>query len=84
MECNADFKQYSQPYLKLTVTQRKFLCFLAYTGKKTDEMLLSVYRHGEDMKADQLKKLVNGLRPFYDTDFYNYRSEYQLLSLIHI
>ena len=78
MECNADFKQYSQPYLKLTVMQRKFLCFLAYTGKKTDEMLLSVYRHGEDMKADQLKKLVNGLRPFYDTDFYNYRSEYQL------
>ena len=67
-----------QPYLNLTAAQRKFLCFLAYTGKKTDEQLLSLYRHGEDLKADQLKKLVNGLRPFYDTDFYSYRSEYQL------
>lgn len=67
-----------QPYLNLTAGQRKLLCFLAYTGKKTDEKMLSVYRHGEDLKADQLKKLVNSLRAFYETDFYSYRSEYQL------
>ena len=67
-----------QSYQKLTAGQRKLLCFLAYTGKKTDEKLLSVYRHVEDMKADQLKKLVNSLRGFYDTGFYSYRSEYEL------
>lgn len=43
-----------QPYSNLTEEQRKLLCFLAYTGKKTDEKLLSVYRQGEDLNADQL------------------------------
>lgn len=71
-------EQIYQSYLALTAGQLKLLCFLAYTGKKTDEQMLSAYRHGEDLKADQLKKLVNGLRGFYETAFYNYRSEYQL------
>ncbi len=67
-----------QSYLNLTAGQRKLLCFLAYTGKKTDEQIFSVYQHGEDLKAEQMKKLVNSLRAFYDTDFYSYRNEYQL------
>lgn len=67
-----------QPYLDLTVAQRKLLCFLAYTGMKTGEEMQSVYRHGEKIKADQLKKVVNELRPFYDTSFYSYRNEYKL------
>ena len=67
-----------QPYLALTAGQRKLLCFLVYTGKKTEEQILSLYRHGEDLKTDQMKKLVNSLRSYYDTAFYNYRNEYQL------
>ena len=67
-----------QPYLALTAGQRKLLCFLAYTGKKTEEQILSLYRHGEDLQSDQMKKLVNSLRSFYETQFYSYRSEYQL------
>ena len=42
-----------QPYQDLTAGQRKLLCFLAYTGKKTDEQMQALYRHGEDLKADQ-------------------------------
>ena len=67
-----------QPYQDLTAGQRKLLCFLAYTGKKTDEQMQALYRHGEDLKADQMKKLVNSLRSFYGTSFYSYRNEYQL------
>ena len=67
-----------QPYQSLTAGQRKLLCFLAYTGKKTDEQIQALYRHGEDIKVEQMKKLVNGLRSFYDTSFYSYRNEYQL------
>ena len=67
-----------QPYQALTAGQRKLLCFLAYTGKKTDEQIRALYRHGEDLKVDQMKKLVNGLRSFYETSFYSYRNEYQL------
>ena len=76
MASNADILY--QPYLALTAGQRKLLCFLAYTGKKTDEQMQALYRHGEDLKVDQMKKLVNGLRSFYDTSFYSYRNEYQL------
>lgn len=71
-------EQLYQPYLALTAGQRKLLCFLAYTGKKTEEQIISLYRHGEDLKADQMKKLINSLRSFYETDFYSYRSEYRL------
>ena len=67
-----------QPYLSLKPGQRKLLCFLAYTGKKTDEQMLALYRHGEDLTVDQVKKLVNGLRGYYDTSFYSYRNEYKL------
>ena len=67
-----------KPYLALTAGQRKLLCFLAYTGKKTDEQMQALFRHGEDFKVDQMKKLVNSLRSFYDTSFYSYRNEYQL------
>ena len=67
-----------QSYLALTAGQRKLLCFLAYTGKKTDEQMQALYRHGEDLKVDQMKKLFNSLRSFYDTSFYSYRNEYQL------
>ena len=67
-----------KPYLALTAGQRKLLCFLAYTGKKTDEQMQTLFRHGEDFKVDQMKKLVNSLRSFYDTSFYSYRNEYQL------
>lgn len=67
-----------KPYLALTAGQRKLLCFLAYTGKKTDEQMKALFRHGEDFKVDQMKKLVNSLRSFYDTSFYSYRNEYQL------
>ena len=67
-----------QPYLALTAGQRKLLCFLAYTGKKTDEHMQALYRYGEEIKVDQMKKLVNSLRSFYDTSFYSYRNEYQL------
>ena len=67
-----------QPYLALMAGQRKLLCFLAYTGKKTDEQIQSLYRHGEDLNVDQMKKLINSLRNFYDTSFYSYRNEYQL------
>ena len=76
MISNMDFLY--QPYLVLTAGQRKLLCFLAYTGKKTDEQMQALYRHGEDLKADQMKKQINGLRSFYDTSFYSYRNEYQL------
>ena len=71
-------EQIYQPYLDLTAGQRKLLCFLAYTGKKTDEQMISLYRHGEDLKADQMKKLVNSLRSYYETSFYSYRNEYHL------
>ena len=68
------YRQYQQ----LTAGQQKFLCFLAYTGKKTEERLLAVYRKGEDLKAADLKTVVNTLRSFYQTTYYNYRGEYQL------
>ena len=71
-------EQIYQPYLALTAGQRKLLCFLAYTGKKTDEQMISLYRHGEDLKADEMKKLVNSLRSYYETSFYSYRNEYHL------
>ena len=67
-----------QPYLSLEAGQRKLLCFLAYLGKKTDERTQAIYRHGEDLKVDELKKLVNSLRSFYESSFYSYRNEYQL------
>ena len=67
-----------QSYLGLTAGHRKLLCFLAYTGKRTDEKMLALYRHGEGLKVEQLRKLVNSLRCFYDSSFYSYRSEYQL------
>ena len=38
----------------------------------------ALYRYGEEIKVDQMKKLVNSLRSFYDTSFYSYRNEYQL------
>ena len=60
-----------QSYLALTAGQRKLLCFLAYTGKKTDEQMQALYRHGEELKVDQMKKLVNSLRSFYETSFYS-------------
>ena len=69
-----------QPYLQLTAGQRKLLCFLAYTGRTTDEQTQALYRHGEDLTADQLKKLISGLRLFYDTSFYSYRGIYNLAS----
>lgn len=67
-----------QPYSSLSAGQRKLLCFLAYTGRKTDEQILSLYRHVEELNAAQLNKLVKSLRVFYDTEFYSYRNEYQL------
>ena len=69
-----------EPYEKLTAGQQKFLCFLAYTGKKTDEKLQALYRHGEELTVEETKKLVNGLRNFYQSAYYNYKSEYQLNS----
>ena len=72
-----------QPYLRLTAAQRKLLCFLAYIGKTTDEKLLSIYQQVEDLKADQLKKLMDGLRAYYESGSYYYRSEYQL-SVSHV
>ena len=75
MASNADILY--QPYLTLTAGQRKLLCFLAYTGKKTDEQTQALYRHGEELKVDQMKKLVKRLRSFYDTSIYSYRNEYQ-------
>ena len=67
-----------QPYSSLSAGQRKLLCFLAYTGRKTDEQILSLYRHVEELNAAQLNILVKSLRVFYDTEFYSYRNEYQL------
>ena len=67
-----------EPYEKLPAGQQKFLCFLAYTGKKTDEKLQALYRHGEELTVDEMKKLVNGLRDFYQSAYFNYKSEYQL------
>ena len=67
-----------EPYLNLNAGQQKFLCFLAYTGKKTDEKLQALYRHGEELTVDEMKKLVNGLRDFYQSAYFNYKSEYQL------
>ena len=67
-----------QPYSSLSAGQRKLLCFLAYTGRKTDGQILSLYRHAEELNAAQLDKLIRSLRVFYDTEFYSYRNEYQL------
>ena len=69
-----------QPYMKLSAGQRKLLCFLTYTGKTTDEHTKAIYRHGEDLTVDQLKKLLNSIRSYFDTRFYSYRSEYKLAS----
>ena len=65
-------------YQHLTAGQRKFLCFLAYTGQKTDERYQAIYRHGEDLESKEMKQLVNSLRDFYQSEYYNYRGEYQL------
>ena len=65
-------------YQQLTAGQQKFLCFLAYTGGKTDDKLKAVYRHGEEIDSNEMKKLVNGLRSYYQSGYYNYRGEYQL------
>ncbi len=67
-----------QPYKDLTAGQLKLLCFLAYTGQKTDEQIQALYQHGEDLTTNQMKKLVSSLRSFYETSFYSYRNEYQL------
>lgn len=67
-----------QSYLTLTAGQRKLLCFLAYTGKKTNEQTQALYRHGEDLKVAEMKELIDSLRSFYDTSFYSYRNEYEL------
>ena len=47
-----------QPYSSLSAGQRELLCFLAYTGRKTDEQILSLYRHAEELNAAQLDKLI--------------------------
>ena len=65
-------------YRYLTATHLKLLCFLAYTGKNTNDMLLAVYQRGEDLKPDQMIRLVKGLRNFYQSSYFNYRNEYQL------
>ena len=65
-------------YKHLTTGQQKLLCFLAYTGRKTDERTRAVYRRGENLSADELKILINTLRRFYQNDFYSYHGEYEL------
>ncbi len=67
-----------KPYQHLNAGQLKFLCFLAYTGKKTDENTQTVYRHGEELTVDEVKKLINGLRGYYHNEYFSYRNEYQL------
>ena len=67
-----------RPYLYLTAGQLKLLCFLAYTGRTSNRQLLATYKHGEELTADQLKALVNSLRAYFKTEYYNYRDEYQL------
>lgn len=67
-----------QPYLHLTAGQRKLLCFLAYTGRKSDRQLLSAYRHGEDFTADHVRKVLSSLRPYFQYSYYSYRDEYEL------
>ena len=67
-----------QPYMALKEEQRRLLCFLAYTGKRTDDKTQALYRRSENLTADEMKKLVVGLRRFYDTSFYSYRNEYGL------
>ena len=67
-----------QPYMILKEEQRRLLCFLAYTGKRTDDKTQALYRRSENLTADEMKKLVVGLRRFYDTSFYSYRNEYGL------
>ena len=66
------------PYQELTAGQQRLLCFLAYTGKRTNEATRTLYSGLEGLTADRLKKLVNSLRRFFDTGYYSYRSEYQL------
>jgi len=71
-------ERYYERYQNLTAGQRKLLCFLAYTGKKTDDKTLVVYETGEDVRMRDMKKLLNSLRPFFKTDYYSYRNEYQI------
>ena len=67
-----------EPYLNLTAEQRKMLCFLAYTGQKTDQHYTALYRRSEDLSANKMKELVNSLRPFYQSQYYSYSGEYEL------
>ena len=65
-------------YNSLSTDQRKLLCFLAYTGKKTDQQIMTVYRNSEEITAAEQKKLIASLRSYFQSDFYSYRDEYQL------
>jgi len=67
-----------QPYQHLTAEQRKLLCFLAYTGQKSDSHLLSVWRKGEDIPSDKVKKTLNSLRAYFKTSYFSYNNEYQV------
>ena len=65
-------------YEHLTTEQRKLLCFLAYTRRKTDDQLKAIYGKKEDIRPEQLKALVNSLRPYFERSYYSYRGEYEL------
>lgn len=67
-----------QHYLPLSAGQRKLLCFMAYTGKKTDQQLMAIWRKGEDLTSADVKKTLNTLRNYFESEYFNYRDEYQL------
>ncbi len=54
-------EQLYQPYLRLTAGQRKLLCFLAYTDKRTERRILSVYAKVEDLTAEQTRKIIKSV-----------------------
>ncbi len=65
-------------YKKLTAGQRKLLCFLAYTGRTTDNQIKSVYRKGEDIDSNLLERILKSLSEYLRLLHY-YIGDYELL-----
>lgn len=71
-------EQLYQPYLRLTAGQRKLLCFLAYTDRRTERRILSVYTKVEDLTAEQTRKIIKSVANGYLRIINYYGDEYDL------
>ena len=66
-------------YRTLNDVQLKFLCFLSFTGRWTDEYSMQLYRRHESLSKPQQDKLIQSLQGLLVTNYYHrYMGEYKV------